>query len=207
MFCPYKQVTVGLLCHGLLAASAQMEVGITAGGALEGVSSGSDGSGDAKSTRSELSAGEADNWDSSAGAGSLLEDAAQQPEPISPERKCTGTMLSCSNPSVGDPCSKSSCVNAFHNCEELGPGVWKQCQPVNGGAECKARDICYLQCRGKLLTGTACGQRIVKTGADCNNGWVNTGTGGMRCTVDPEDASRCIEKEPCAPPPQGGGSL
>ncbi|CAJ1449510.1 unnamed protein product, partial [Effrenium voratum] len=123
--------------------------------------------------------------------GGLAEDFGKQP--ITVPFKCMGTMLNCSSE---DPCNQGSCTSTFHSCKWLGTGVFQQCGASAGA--CQSESRCYLECRGARLSGTACNQRVVKTGADCNNGFVKSGALGMACTVDPEDSTRCIEKHPCA---------
>eukprot|EP00913_Durusdinium_trenchii_P018631 g17509.t1 len=59
---------------------------------------------------------------------------------------------------------------------------------------CTSDDPCYLECRGNLLSGSACMDREVLTGTDCNNGYVKGGDRGIACKVDPDDPTRCIEK-------------
>eukprot|EP00434_Breviolum_minutum_P025086 symbB.v1.2.022160.t1/scaffold1954.1/size95041/3 len=109
--------------------------------------------------------------------------------------KCIGTMLNCSSE---DPCGTGSCTKTFHKCKQLGTGIFQQCGSSAGA--CQAASKCYMECRGTQLSGTACKEREVTTGTDCNNGFVKTGDLGMACTVDPDDSTRCIEKHPCALP-------
>ena len=110
--------------------------------------------------------------------------------------KCIGSMLNCSSE---DPCAEGSCTKTFHRCTHLGSGIFQQCGASNSGA-CQAVSKCYMECRGTHLSGTACKDREVTTGSDCNNAFVKTGDLGMACTVDPDDSTRCIEKHPCALP-------
>mmetsp|Transcript_40663 Transcript_40663/g.75670 ORF Transcript_40663/g.75670 Transcript_40663/m.75670 type:complete len:177 (-) Transcript_40663:185-715(-) len=111
--------------------------------------------------------------------------------------KCTGTMMNCTSE---DPCGEGSCINTYHSCKWLGAGVFQQCGDSAGAGQCQAESRCYMECRGTHLQGTACNQRVVKTGLDCNNGYVKSGNLGMACTVDLYDSTRCIEKHPCALP-------
>ena len=105
-------------------------------------------------------------------------------------------MLNCSSE---DPCAEGSCTKTFHRCTHLGSGIFQQCGASNSG-DCQAVSKCYMECRGTHLSGTACKDREVTTGSDCNNAFVKTGDLGMACTVDPDDSTRCIEKHPCALP-------
>ncbi|CAK9062133.1 unnamed protein product [Durusdinium trenchii] len=111
--------------------------------------------------------------------------------------KCFGTIIN--NCTSDDPCGKGGyCTNTFHRCTALGPGVFQQCG--NSQGECQAESKCYLECRGNLLSGSACMDREVLTGTDCNNGYVKGGDRGIACKVDPDDPTRCIEKHQCILP-------
>eukprot|EP00490_Sorites_sp_Unknown_P006244 CAMPEP_0114644184 /NCGR_PEP_ID=MMETSP0191-20121206/3821_1 /TAXON_ID=126664 /ORGANISM="Sorites sp." /LENGTH=87 /DNA_ID=CAMNT_0001856607 /DNA_START=28 /DNA_END=287 /DNA_ORIENTATION=+ len=87
-------------------------------------------------------------------------------------------MLNCSSE---DPCGSGSCTKTFHRCKSLGSGIFQQCGDSSG--DCQAVSNCYMQCRGTLLSGSICTDRVVSTGADCNNGFVKSGDLGMACTV------------------------